>query len=96
MYVWAVVTSGAPLCLVWQPHKHHTAASKTQLDLPDTRNHYVVFVMEGAESEQKENSLLLLEEDFEVWSLVTDVSSGVDPEVCTSPFKLLPVPHVKD
>lgn len=53
MYVWAEVTSGAPLCLVWQPRNHHTAAGKTLLDLPDTQNHYVVFVMEGVKSEEK-------------------------------------------
>ena len=47
MYVWAEVTPGAPLCLVWQSRNHHTAAGKTLLDLPDTQNHYVVFVMEG-------------------------------------------------
>ena len=49
MYVWAEVTPRAPLCLVWQPRNHHTAAGKTLLDLPDTQNHYVVFVMEWGE-----------------------------------------------
>lgn len=70
MYVWAEVTPGAPHCLVWQPRNHHTAAGKTPLDLPDTQNHYVVFVMEGGalrrkEKRRKKKGLLLFEEDFE-------------------------------
>lgn len=54
MYVWAEVTPGAPLCLVWHLRNHHTAAGKTPLDLPDTQNHYVVFVMEGGQKKREE------------------------------------------
>lgn len=64
MCVWAEVTSRSPLCLVWKPLNGRTAAGKT-LDLPETQNHYELFVMEEKRGGQKkERGLVLFEEDF--------------------------------
>lgn len=65
MCVWAEVTSRSPLCLVWKPLNGRTAAGKTPLDLPETQNHYELFVMEERRGGQKkERGLVLFEEDF--------------------------------
>lgn len=38
----------------WKPLNRRTAAGKTPLDLPETQNHYVLFVMEGLRRSEEE------------------------------------------
>lgn len=53
-----------PPCLVWKPLNRRTAAGKTPLDLPETQNHYVLFVMEEKRGGQKKRGLVLFEGAF--------------------------------
>lgn len=69
-----------------------TAAGKPQPDLPDTQNHYGLFVVEGAKSEEKRNVYFCLRRTLKLGhpdTLQASLQSWLACLHWTSPFQLL-------